>query len=233
LFNLITPVSYWILVVLWLVILVLYITRLRQSKIVGRAIAVLLSILAIDAFRTVFESVYFGLYFNSLFGLLPKGIHEVLSEPGLIIIPKLVNVVAGVLVLFLLVRRWIPQEIHEREEWINSLRESESRYRKIFNNAEVSIWNEDLSEVYKTLDQLRSKGVTDLRQYIKDEPQFTWNMAAKVRVTHVNEATLKLFGAKAEDELLYQIDKTFGANTIEVFIEELCAIWEGKSWISF
>ncbi len=77
-FELITPLSYWLLAALWLVILWLYLSKLRQPKVAGGAVAVLLTILAIDAFRTVFETAYFGLYFNSLFGLLPKGGHDVL-----------------------------------------------------------------------------------------------------------------------------------------------------------
>lgn len=123
-FELITPISYWVLTILWLVILGLYLGKLRQSKVAGGAVAVLLTILAIDAFRTVFESAYFGLYFNSMFGLLPKGIYDLLSQPALIIIPKLINVVAGLLVLFLLIRRWVPREIREREEWIENLQEA-------------------------------------------------------------------------------------------------------------
>lgn len=123
-FDLITPASYWILTILWLVILWLYLYKLRQSKAAGGTIAVLLTILAIDAFRTVFESIYFGFYFNSLFGLFPRGIYDVLTQPELIIIPKLINVVAGFLVLFLLIRRWVPRELREREEWVESLQEA-------------------------------------------------------------------------------------------------------------
>ena len=133
-FDLITPFSYWVLTILWLLILVLYLTKLRQSKVIGGTVAVLLTVLAIDAFRTVFESAYFGLYFNSKFGLLPSGIFDVLSQPGLIVIPKLINVFAGCVVLFLLVYRWIPREVSEREEWVERLRESEERFQDMTSN---------------------------------------------------------------------------------------------------
>ena len=49
-----------------------------------------------------------------------------------------------------------------------------------------------------------------------------------VKVIQVNEATLSLFGAKNHDDMLTNIDKTFGPNTIEVFIDEFCAIWDKK-----
>ena len=87
-FQLITPISYWILTILWLVILWLYLAKLRNTKAADKTVTVLLIILAIDAFRTVFESAYFGLFFNSLFGLIPKVFHDVLSDPGLLLFQK-------------------------------------------------------------------------------------------------------------------------------------------------
>ena len=125
-FELITPLSYWLLTALWLVILVLYIAKLRHSQSAEKTVTVLLVILAIDAFRTVFESAYFGLYFNSLYGLLPKVFHEVLSQPGLLVIPKILNIIAALLVLFLLIRHWVPRQIREREEWIESLKDAKA-----------------------------------------------------------------------------------------------------------
>ena len=109
-----------------------------------------------------------------------------------------------------------------------ALEESENRYRNLFENAEISIWNEDFSKVYQALDQLRLDGVTDLRLYFKNNPQAAWDMAAMVRVLHVNSATLKLFGASSDDEFIPQIDKTFGDGAIDVFIGGLCAYWEDK-----
>ena len=109
-----------------------------------------------------------------------------------------------------------------------ALEESENRYRNLFENAEISIWNEDFSKVYQALDQLRLEGVTDLRLYLNNNPQVAWDMAAMVRVLHVNQATLKLFGASSNDEFITQIDKTFGDGAIDVFIGGLCAYWENK-----
>ena len=109
-----------------------------------------------------------------------------------------------------------------------ALEESENRYRNLFENAEISIWNEDFSTVYLALDQLRLDGVTDLSLYFKNNPQVAWDMAAMVRVHHVNPATLKLFAASSNDEFITQIDKTFGDGAIDVFIGGLCAYWEDK-----
>ena len=123
-FQLITPASYWVLTGLWLVILWLYLSNLKKTKNAGKTVNVLLIILSIDAFRTLFESAYFGLYFNSLFGILPKDIYNTLSQPALLIIPKVLNVFAGLLVLFLLIRHWMPRDLHEREQSIENLKDA-------------------------------------------------------------------------------------------------------------
>jgi diguanylate cyclase (GGDEF)-like protein/PAS domain S-box-containing protein len=125
-FELITPVSYWVLTVLWMVILWIYLSKLRQSENLGKTVSLLLVILSIDAFRTLFESAYFGFYFNSLFGLLPESIYQLLSQPTLLIIPKIFNVIAGLFVLFLLIRHWVPREMREREEWIVNLEQAKN-----------------------------------------------------------------------------------------------------------
>ncbi len=39
--------------------------------------------------------------------------------------------------------------------------------KKLFDNAEIPIWDEDLSEVYKALEKLRKDGVTDLSDYLE------------------------------------------------------------------
>jgi len=106
------------------------------------------------------------------------------------------------------------------------LESSERRFRRLFENSEVSIWNEDKSEVRAALNRLRGQGVNDLRQYLNDHIELAGELAALVKVVHVNEATMRLFGADSENEFLCQIDKTFGGNSLEVFKNELCAIWD-------
>jgi diguanylate cyclase (GGDEF)-like protein len=111
---------------------------------------------------------------------------------------------------------------------VANVQQAEDRYRNLFESAEISIWNEDFSEVCKALDQLREDGVTDLRQYLGENELAVWDMAAMVKVNQVNDATLRLFKAKSEHDFIDSIDKVFGSDAVRVFIDELCAIWEKK-----
>ena len=52
------------------------------------------------------------------------------------------------------------------------LRESEERYRGIFENATVAIWDEDFSDLKAEVDKLRADGVYDFRGFIEEHPKF-------------------------------------------------------------
>jgi PAS domain S-box-containing protein len=115
-FKYLTPVTYWILIVIWAYILYFYLSRLRSGAIKASLTVTLLIILSIEAFRTLFESIYFGAWYTSLQGFLPKSVYSFLIQPYMVIIPKLLNVFAAFVIIGILIRRWIPQEQAYGEE---------------------------------------------------------------------------------------------------------------------
>jgi PAS domain S-box-containing protein len=139
-------------------------------------------------------------------------------------------------------RLWTPreaflfQEIGRRlEDALTSLsifhrlRESEKRYRHIFESTGVSIWEEDFSRVKAAIDDLRSSGVHDFRAYFAAHPQFVQDAIAMVKLVDVNAVSVKLFAAESKGELLASLDRILVADTCEVFIEQLVAIAEGRA----
>ena len=117
-----------------------------------------------------------------------------------------------------------------RDEKANAdlaLRNSEARYRNIFQTAPVSIWEEDFTEVYAALDELRAQGITDFRVYLGAHPDFVTRALQMVRVLDVNEITLHLYGARDKTELLGSMEKLLVA---EEFQDELIAFAEGKGY---
>jgi hypothetical protein len=141
-----TPLSYWLLVILWSCIFYFYLHRIVNRKLQSKLFVTLLTILAIDAFRTLFESVYFGAWYTSLVGFIPKHIHDFLILPQSVIIPKSINVIAAALVLFIVVRKWVPEEEKEREDEVNHLHQLE---------LEISRRKEAEKENEKIIDELK------------------------------------------------------------------------------
>ena len=106
---------YWVAVALWITVLVtVLVAYVKDSRAFGTT-RLLLCVLAIDTFRNIFENSYFGLYFGAFYGLFPHVVVTVLGQPVLLIMPKILNVLAGCVVLGLLLLRWLPMAIAERE----------------------------------------------------------------------------------------------------------------------
>lgn len=105
---------YWVIVALWLAVLgTVLLNYWRNPRLFGTA-RMLLAVVAIDTCRNIVENIYFGAFFGSQYGLFPGQIAQVLGNPNLLILPKLLNIVAGCVVLGLLLMHWLPEAIQER-----------------------------------------------------------------------------------------------------------------------
>jgi PAS domain-containing protein len=109
------------------------------------------------------------------------------------------------------------------------LEASEARYRRIFDTAAGSIWDEDFSAVVDAIETLRAQGVRDFKQYFDEHPEFVTQAVGLVRVRDVNPATLALFEAHAKAELLASLPRVFLPETLAVFRDELLAIAAGAT----
>ncbi|MGA8904161.1 MAG: PAS domain S-box protein, partial [Candidatus Bathyarchaeia archaeon] len=115
------------------------------------------------------------------------------------------------------------------KERSGKLAESEARYRRLFEGSPISLWEEDFSEVKKYLDDLRSRGIRNLRRYFIEHPEDLAKCATMVKILDVNEATLRLYGAKTVEELGGELGRVFTHEFHDRFREELVALGEGKT----
>jgi PAS domain S-box-containing protein len=121
-------------------------------------------------------------------------------------------------------------DISDRMRAEAELRESEERYRRIFDTAGVSIWEEDFSRVVPMIDGVKAQGVVDFRRYLASHPEFVDRAISLVRIIDVNDPTLTLLQARSKEELLVSLHQIFLPETQAVFAEELIAIAEGKTF---
>lgn len=109
----------------------------------------------------------------------------------------------------------------------DELRESEGRYRDLFTNSPVSLWEEDFSAVKSALDDLRPT-VTDLSTHLDATPHLIAALARRVVILDVNEATLTLHRATTRQDLLADLSRTFTPSSYLAFRRQLLAIWHGE-----
>jgi PAS domain S-box-containing protein len=120
------------------------------------------------------------------------------------------------------------RQVHGMQN-MQALQESEERYRRLFEDSPISLWEEDLSEVKVYLDALKRKGVKDFGKYFDTHPEEVAKWSSLERILDVNKSSLELYGAKSKEELIESVDKILGPESHPALKEELVAIAEGRT----
>ncbi len=118
-------------------------------------------------------------------------------------------------------------EITDRKHHDEFLRESEARYRSLFEDSPISLWEDDFSRVREYLEEIRGRGIDDLEKYFNENPQSAIETAERIRVVNVNQATLDLFRAESREMLLQNIDRIFTFRSMELFRKGAIALSKG------
>jgi PAS domain S-box-containing protein len=108
-------------------------------------------------------------------------------------------------------------------------RAGEKKSQILFHDLPVSVWEEDISQLRAALDELKSRGIADFRKYLAENPEFAQVASAMIRVTDVNEATLKLYRTQDRDLLLGPPTKVLAADSPDAFHEQLISIAEERT----
>ncbi len=117
-----------------------------------------------------------------------------------------------------------------RKSEIKSSRSAdEARYRFLFENVPISLWEEDFSDVRAFMEDLAEQGVRDFRRYFIEHPEALRTCVEKVRVLDVNQFTLSLYRYPTKKSLIRGLAQTFGPETYAVFRDELVLLFEGNS----
>jgi PAS domain S-box-containing protein len=125
----------------------------------------------------------------------------------------------------------------ERQRATASIQESELRYRSLFEDSPVALWEEDFSELSKHLKDVLPPGTGDVALWLHSHPKVVRKLASLVRVIDVNRATLRLAGASQKSELVGSLVTIMPDEAFEVFELELVHIatgdpsfqWEGPA----
>lgn len=122
------------------------------------------------------------------------------------------------------------QDITEREAAQRRIQASESYARGLFTHSPVSLWVEDFSAVRQLMDELRERGIEDLRTFLNVHPEFVTRCMQEIRVIDINQQTLRMFGAPDKTALLGQLDRVFRDEMHASFSEQLIDLWDGKTF---
>jgi polar amino acid transport system substrate-binding protein len=122
----------------------------------------------------------------------------------------------------------IARDVSHRRRVEEALRAGELRYRSLFEESPLALWEEDFSEVRRRMDDLRKEGVVDFATYVDANPALVPLYAGLVKVIDVNRATLALYHAASKEELLGDINRTFTEDSLRMFRDELVVFAQGR-----
>jgi len=109
--------------------------------------------------------------------------------------------------------------------------DTSDHFESLFEYAPISLWEQNYSGVKTFLDDLRVRGINDLGKYLDDHPDDIDQSLRLIKVKHVNQETVNMFGARDEAELLASLDKMFRDEMRAHWRSELTALWNGEmSW---
>jgi len=120
------------------------------------------------------------------------------------------------------------EDVSEREVARRQAAQAEIYARGLFEHSPVSLWVEDFSSVKQLIDDVRMRGISDLRVFTDVHPEFVQRCISEVRVIDVNQHTLEMFAAPSKAALIANIGAVFRDDMHRHFREQLIELWNGK-----
>jgi two-component system, cell cycle sensor histidine kinase and response regulator CckA len=121
----------------------------------------------------------------------------------------------------------IAHDITVRKRAEAALRAGEARYRDLFENTLVPIWDEDFSSVREYLGDVDLPAGVGPAEYLRAHPEIVGRCAELVRIRSANRAAVELHQAESAAELLGDLTRIFPPGATEALELELEAVWTG------
>ncbi len=132
-----------------------------------------------------------------------------------------------------LISQGVVFDITEQKQADEALQASEARYRGLFEDSPIALWEEDFSAVKRRLDALRDEGITDFEQYFISHREAVTELTGLIKVLDVNKATMRIFGAERKEDIITNLSEIFNVDPIQDFHTEFINIAEGKTRFSW
>jgi len=104
---------------------------------------------------------------------------------------------------------------------------SSEKYFSFFEHAPIALWIEDFSEAKKYMDSLIKKHNTNIKSYIKNNPDVIPKLTSLVSIKDVNANAVKLYKAKNKTDLYENLNKVFTKKSNEGFSKLIVDILVG------
>lgn len=119
------------------------------------------------------------------------------------------------------------QDVTDHYESEQALKQSEQRYSSLFSKLPLGVLEQDWSKIKIEIDEIQAKGVDNLKQYFIDNPLLLRQLVETINITSVNEALLRIYGAKSVEEVIdneESTDKWWNEDWANLYASEFSAL---------
>jgi len=123
----------------------------------------------------------------------------------------------------------LKKEIARRQLVNANLTLSEERYKLLFEDSPISLWEEDFSQTKQKIEELKAKGIKNIEEYIRTHPEFVKECAQCVKIVNINKATVQYMEAESKEFIITNVADVFNELALKDFAEELITFVAGKT----
>ncbi|MCG2585039.1 CHASE domain-containing protein [Massilia sp. TS11] len=116
----------------------------------------------------------------------------------------------------------------EQAQAAQAVRAGEERFRSLYDNAPVALWEQDWSAVREAIGLLMHQDVDDIGAYLRERPAEVRRLAGLVRIVDVNAAALNQVGAGTKEVALLGMSQVFDDSAAGAFAAAVAALTEGS-----
>ncbi|MFX0072151.1 MAG: PAS domain S-box protein, partial [Candidatus Hermodarchaeota archaeon] len=121
------------------------------------------------------------------------------------------------------------KDISDTKKAEQKLKDSEEKYRELFEKSPISLWKDDFSNIKKYIDNLKAQGVEDLREYLDENLEEFKLIISSIEILDVNKKTLELFKFNTKEDLINRFKDLFPNEAITSYKEGILAFSEGET----
>ena len=121
-------------------------------------------------------------------------------------------------------------DITQLKETESKLRQSELRYRGLFEAAPIALWQQDFSRTKAYLNDLLPSGESDIDAYLQQHPEVVVACSNTAHLTDINKAAVRMYEAADKADFFTNITRLFVPEGLDPFRRMLVSIARNETY---